>query len=233
VLSGLQVAHTAGVIHRDVKPENILIAGGGSGRFNPDQVKVTDFGLGYAGTAPGVSMLQSGSLETGPVGLAGTLAYISPEQRDGGPVDGRSDLYALGIVLHEMLTGVLPQGHDLPGVLRPDTPRWLERVFERSYTRRDHRFTSAGEILLEIERFWPEVWSWGTPAEHAAPRVHQDGDRWRCMACEGTVDAADQFCIHCGRQLVARVPRCPTCHAFVGRTDNFCILCGTDMRRKA
>jgi predicted amidophosphoribosyltransferase len=49
----------------------------------------------------------------------------------------------------------------------------------------------------------------------------------------GPVDPADQFCIHCGRQLVDKVPRCPTCHAYVGRADNFCILCGMDLRIRA
>lgn len=231
-LSALDVAHRSNVVHSDIKPANILIAGGPELEpMTPTRVKVTDFGLGRrADTAS--SMMQSGSLAFARH-VVGTVAYMSPEQRDGGPVDARSDLYSLGIVLHEMLTGVLPQGSDLPSSIRSDVPRWLDRLFERCYTRREARFGSAGEVREFIERYSPAAVAWERAGGLPGSGIRQVGSRWQCVQCSGQVDPADQFCIHCGRQLVDHVPRCPTCHAYVGRVDNFCILCGTDLRIRA
>lgn len=233
VLAALEVAHNAGVIHRDIKPENILIAGGADvSDLSPARLRVADFGLGFVGGDESGSILQSGSIQGEErLRLAGTFPYMSPEQRDGSKtLDARSDLYALGVVLHEMLTGVLPQGSDLPGSLREGIPRWLDRLFERCYTRRDRRFASAADMRLEIERYWPAVGSWAVGAADRPLRIRRSGERWQCVRCDGIIGPADQFCIHCGRQLVEHVPRCPTCHAFVGRSDNFCILCGTNLR---
>jgi serine/threonine-protein kinase len=90
--AGLSAAHRAGLVHRDVKPGNILIGPGG-------QVKVTDFGIAHAaGQAP----------VTGPGLVMGTAQYLAPERIAGGPATPASDLYALGIVLHECLTGLPP-----------------------------------------------------------------------------------------------------------------------------
>lgn len=233
VLTALDAAHQANVIHRDIKPANILIAGGPDLEpMLPSRVKVTDFGLGRRPEGAG-SILQSGSLAAEARRVVGTLAYMSPEQRDGAPLDARSDLYSLGIVLHEMLTGVLPQGSDLPSSIRADVPRWLDRLFERCYTGRDRRFASAAQMREVIERYAPAAAAWDRTAGQGSPGLRQAGGRWQCAHCNGQVNPADQFCIHCGRQLVAHVPRCPTCHAYVGRTDNFCILCGTDLRIRA
>jgi serine/threonine protein kinase len=91
VLSALAHVHSRGLIHRDVKPANVL-------RFNAG-LKLTDFGNGHwvTGTSPWKSE-----------GFVGTRMYAAPEQLDGSPVDERSDLYAVGCILHEMLTGTLP-----------------------------------------------------------------------------------------------------------------------------
>lgn len=234
VLGALDVAHRAGIIHRDIKPENILIGGGGdTARLTPERVKVGDFGLGRIPDAD-VSMRQSGSISLDAAGrLSGTIAYMSPEQRDGAELDARSDLYAVGLVLFEMLTGVLPQGSELPSAVKPDLPRWLDRVFERCYTRRDKRFASAAEMRSAIEHYAaPAAPSFDVRLDQAA-RAYGAANQRQCPACEGPVQAHDQFCIHCGRQLVQVIPRCPTCHAFVSRTDKFCILCGTDLRQSA
>ena len=88
----LQVAHEAGLVHRDVKPGNILLCDGGD-------LKVADFGIAKA--TEGQDLTQEGT-------MLGTAKYLAPEQVRGGPVDGRTDVYALGIVLYEMLTGQPP-----------------------------------------------------------------------------------------------------------------------------
>ncbi|MEJ8279781.1 Stk1 family PASTA domain-containing Ser/Thr kinase [Pseudonocardia spirodelae] len=98
VLAGLARAHRLGMVHRDVKPENVLISSGG-------EVKVADFGLLTAAAEAGVS--HAGM-------ILGTMAYLSPEQVVSGRADGRSDVYAAGVVLYEMLTGQAPYTADNP-----------------------------------------------------------------------------------------------------------------------
>jgi beta-lactam-binding protein with PASTA domain/tRNA A-37 threonylcarbamoyl transferase component Bud32 len=91
VLNGLDAAHTAGIVHRDVKPENVLLADDG-------RIKIADFGLARA---------ASHNTQTGQA-LLGTVAYLSPELVTGSPADVRSDIYGLGIMMYEMLTGEQP-----------------------------------------------------------------------------------------------------------------------------
>ena len=102
VASALDISHTHGLVHRDVKPENVLIAPGGATEYG-EHVYLTDFGISKkVGT--------SGPTRTGQ--LVGTLHYLAPELIDGKPIDGRCDQYALGCVLHRCLTGALPFERD-------------------------------------------------------------------------------------------------------------------------
>lgn len=94
IADALQTAHDAGVIHRDIKPSNIHL-----GRSDCTHVKVLDFGI--------AKVVSSGSMVEASR-IAGTLAYMSPEQLNGSPLDRRADIYALGIMLHQMLAGSLP-----------------------------------------------------------------------------------------------------------------------------
>src|ERR671917_2114282 len=97
ILKAARFAHRRGVVHRDIKPHNVIVDEEG-------RAKVTDFGIARAGAS---DMTETGS-------IMGTAQYLSPEQAQGHPVDARSDLYATGIVLYELLTGTLPFDADSP-----------------------------------------------------------------------------------------------------------------------
>ncbi|TYP88361.1 serine/threonine-protein kinase [Blastococcus xanthinilyticus] len=152
VLAGLTAAHRAGIVHRDIKPENVLIGVDGV-------VKVADFGLARAVVGTGQTS------QTGGV-LIGTVAYLSPEQLERGRADARSDIYAAGIVLFEMLTGHPPFGgdtplavayqhvhHDVPAPSAevPGLPWQVDELVART-TRRDPagRPVDAGAFLAEL-----------------------------------------------------------------------------------
>ncbi|SNX95006.1 serine/threonine protein kinase [Geodermatophilus sabuli] len=153
VLSGLTAAHRAGIVHRDIKPENVLIGTDGV-------VKVADFGLARALTGTGQTS------HTGGV-LIGTVAYLSPEQLERGKADARSDVYAAGVVLFEMLTGHPPYGGDTPLAVAyqhvhhdmpvpseevPGLPWEVDELVART-TRRDPavRPLDAGAFLADLE----------------------------------------------------------------------------------
>ena len=139
----LGAAHEAGVVHRDVKPANILLVPDGT-------VKLTDFGIARA-------VDGSGQTQTGEV--LGTPHYLSPEQALGEPATGASDLYALGVVAHEMLTGrrpfdrgtpvatALAQVHDTPPPLPPHVPNGLRALITQCLAKRpEDRPASAREL---------------------------------------------------------------------------------------
>ena len=137
-------AHERGVAHGDLKPENVLID-------HLDQIKLTDFGLGKQVSSE-ASLLLSGTLGTQEAhpALAGTLPYMAPEQREGQAPDSRSDVFSLGILLHELITGKRPQPGDDPREDLRDPPAWLD-VWDRCYTRRDKRYANAAELVADFE----------------------------------------------------------------------------------
>lgn len=221
MLQGLAAAHGQGVVHRDLKPANILVEHPNEkiASVGEQSVKITDFGLGVVGGMTAQAMVQSGSLAADEGrGISGTLAYMSPEQREGSAVDARSDLYSCGIILFEMLTGERPQGTEVPSSLRADVPGYLDDAFRRSYTRLDRRFSSATEMAAALTMRTPPP----------LPRTVNSATP-RCVACEGPIHRDDQFCIHCGAQLVASVAKCGGCGGFVHPSDRFCIFCGKDL----
>jgi serine/threonine-protein kinase len=225
VLQALAAAHGSGMIHRDIKPANILL---GQPRekiasITEQAVKVTDFGLGQIGGATAQSIMQSGSVLTDEGrSIAGTLAYMSPEQKEGKDIDASSDLYSCGLVLYEMLTGERPQGTDLPSAMRSGVPKMLDEVFRRSYARRDRRFASAVEMLAAL--------SSDTPVPPPLPKGRRVVEGvTACPDCGTATQRDDQFCIGCGQQLAASVPRCPACGGYVHHSDRFCIFCGKDL----
>ncbi len=226
VLAGIGHAHSRGVIHRDIKPENILIheRARTEGYATEGVVKVTDFGLGRAATSAAAGSIlysQSMNAESGQ-DIAGTLDYMAPEQRSGNAqVDGRADLYACGVLLYEMLTGERPAGTDVPSDLNRESPKNLDEVFKRSYARLDKRYATAEEFAKALGPVPPPLPHVGGTAAHINPNA-----RSICPNCRGQVERDDQFCMHCGVQLVAQVRRCPKCGAYPDSSDRYCIFCG-------
>src|SRR6185437_13964534 len=149
----LASAHEHGIIHREMKPENILLSAG--------HPIIADFGIARAIDLAGVRQLT----RTG-IGSPGTPAYMSPEQLMAeGEVDPRTDIYSLGCVLYEMLTGKPPfSGKDgfakrftesppAPSRIRKEVPRWLDSVVSKTLTRNpDERYGRAEELAQDLSR---------------------------------------------------------------------------------
>lgn len=222
VLAGIGYAHANNIIHRDIKPENILVHERAltEGFNTPGVVKVTDFGLGRAATQTAVgSIAYSGSMnDPAAREIAGTLEYMSPEQRNGAEVDARSDLYACGVVLYEMLTGEKPAGTDLPSDLNRAVPKNLDEAFRRSYARLDKRFGSADEFVAALAP--------GNAPPPLPVSVKPPLSATTCPSCKRGIEPSDQFCMHCGIQLVSQVRRCPKCGSYPDGSDRFCLFCG-------
>lgn len=151
VTAGLEAAHAQGVVHCDLKPDNIQL------EHDTGRVVLMDFGLARAEVRSRVQ----GELE-----ISGTPAYMAPEQLTGSPVDPRTDLYALGCVLYELLVGDVPYPHATnfstasqcvlepvpdPRRLRPEIPPWLSHVVQRLLAKSPRqRWRSAGELLSAL-----------------------------------------------------------------------------------
>ena len=149
ILEALRFAHRHGIIHRDIKPHNILIG---------ERLKVTDFGIARAGAS---QMTEAGS-------IMGTAQYLSPEQARGAPVTASSDLYSVGIVLYEMLTGKVPFSGDSaieiamkhlndapkpPSKIRPEIPEELDQVVLRALAKNpEDRYQTAEEFSEDLHR---------------------------------------------------------------------------------
>ncbi|HEX3356587.1 MAG TPA: serine/threonine-protein kinase [Tepidisphaeraceae bacterium] len=230
VLTGLSYAHKNGVVHRDIKPENILVheRAKTDGYGAEGVVKVTDFGLGRAASKTAVgSIVYSQSIgDDAGKEIAGTLDYMSPEQRMGGDVDARADLYACGVVLYEMLTGERPAGTDVPSDLNNTVPRHLDEAFKHSYARLEKRFGSADEFVRAIASPGPPPMPSQQKGPGLQPLTHGNPPGATCPSCRKPVDASDQFCMHCRFQLVEVVKRCPKCGAYPHAHDRYCIFCG-------
>ncbi len=131
VADALDAAHAAGIVHRDVKPHNILLEG--------DRAYLSDFGLAKA---LGDSGVLSGT------SIVGTVEYMSPEQWRGEKVGPAADVYSLGCVLYETLTGVVPYARHAGGDAEPEMPQGLDAVIERAVAKESgERYATAGELI--------------------------------------------------------------------------------------
>jgi tRNA A-37 threonylcarbamoyl transferase component Bud32 len=184
VLVALAHAHHAGVVHRDLKPDNVMIVDAGPSVADRDHVKLLDFGIAKI---LGDVDAEAGAAPLTQAGVAfGTPEYMSPEQALGEPVDHRADLYAFGVMLFELLAGVRPFeapdkvallrlqiGKEPPSLLQaaPDamsTPLFEELLRKALAKRREDRFQSADELLAAFDRAALDFFA---PPEGALPRA--------------------------------------------------------------
>ena len=206
-------AHALGVIHRDLKPENVLVQ---RSRRGGDTVKIVDFGLATI-TGP-----QSTSVTT-PGLVCGTPDYMSPEQGRGDPLDGRTDLYSLGVLFFELLTDRLPYIDDTPTkvVMRhihdpiPDPrvtapgrniPDFLAAIAMKALQK------SAGDRYQSADEFDEALKRAETELERASASI----DEVRCRECNTPNPRTSRFCSGCGAKL-ALLSAAPTSTSDVGR----------------
>ena len=173
IAKALEHAHSRGIVHRDIKPHNVMVLKNGS-------VKVTDFGI--------ARMMSKGNTLTKEA--LGSVHYISPEQAKGGRVDSRSDIYSLGVVMYEMMAGRPPYDGDspvsvaiqhinggavMPSTLNPNIPGGLEQIIMKAMAHEiSDRYVSATRMLSDMDEFRKDptlLFDYNTPPLDAVTRM--------------------------------------------------------------
>ena len=224
VASGLAEAHEFGIIHRDIKPGNILLRRVASGAL---VAKVVDFGLARNFGDEGSSDVTVGT------GVLGTPAYMSPEQIQGQGLDGRSDLYSLAVVVYQMLTGRLPiyrdtvQGMLIAHLVDKVPPIETTGVGEHISPGFQHELLrglakSPDERPATVAEFAEALGQAAGLRQEAAP-----GGVVECPACGHPSAEGGRYCSHCGSAVPLAV--CLTCNAIRAGERYFCSDCGTTL----
>lgn len=229
VASALEYVHQHGIYHLDIKPDNVLIA--------RNRALLTDFGIAQA--------LED---ETNGLRGAGTPTYSSPEQARGDPVDGRSDIYSLGIVLYQMLTGQVPFVGEttrailqqqqtatpvLPSQQRSDMPRGLEPILMRCLEKKpEKRYQTATELKDALRGVVKETTRPSRLYDLWLDQVGGGADA-RCSLCGASRRSLDEECAQCATRRAAGV--CSMCGLVwqTPRTNAPCPVCGFSWAPKA
>lgn len=170
ICSGLEHAHKKGIVHKDIKPHNIIITREGT-------LKITDFGI--------AKVMSTSTITTGGAAGMGSVHYFSPEQARGGYIDAKTDIYSLGVLMYEMVTGRLPFEGDTavavamqhiekepasPKAINPDIPQSLENVILRAMSKEQSmRYDTATKMMIDLKKVYL-----GTPV--AFDRQLADGE---------------------------------------------------------
>lgn len=198
----LDYAHQKSVVHRDLKPDNVMILKDGN-------IKLTDFGIARVGTAPSVT--QTGS-------MLGTLAYISPEQlQDSKNVDGRSDIFSLGAMMYEMLTGQVPfeassVGSTIlkilmeepvrPATLNADIPLDVEAIILKCIKKAPaDRYQHAISIIEDIDAYLSKVSGSADVAASPTGGLAIKAETITCPQCSSIIPSNSKFCPVCGKLI--------------------------------
>ncbi len=205
IASALSAAHASGIVHRDIKPENVIVRKDGI-------VKVLDFGIAKLGENRGESGGRAASTVTSslsePGMVLGTARYMSPEQARGLEVDGRSDIFSLGSVIYELVTGraafegntasdviaeILKAEPRPPVDLAPDLPYEVERIIAKALRKdRESRYQSIKDLLIDLQDFKKESEFQAKLQGAARPEGVKTGSGWRTPARPVTANAAER-----------------------------------------
>jgi eukaryotic-like serine/threonine-protein kinase len=214
----LEEAHSKGITHRDIKPANMMLTPKG-------KVKVLDFGLAKITRQEGsASATASSETHTFPGLVMGTARYMSPEQVLGQEVDHRADLFSLGVVLYEMVTGrqafsgqtsaaifdaILRKVPTSPAQLRPECPRELERIVDKALEKdRALRYQSASEIGADLKRLKRDSDADKLPAGVSKPKLRRPS-LWGTVLLLTAITAATGIWFHLSRNETPDVPMVP------------------------